>query len=192
MKYVCLKSQTFTSDAYQLTPIRYSDIFLIKQWRNEQIDILRQNIVLTDAMQEAYFANTIQPSFFLQQPRQILFSYLKDGLFIGYGGIVHIDWEKKQGEVSFLSETQRAHNFREYQADFSHFLTLIKKVAFHDLLFSRLYTETFDVRPQHIKILESAGFQLEQRLKNWVTINGKPIDALIHGCMDTQNDELEK
>lgn len=184
MKYACLKSERFTYESYQLVPIRYSDIFLIKQWRNEQIDILRQNVVLTDAMQELYFTHTIQPTFSLANPPQILFSYLQNGSLIGYGGIVHIDWTKKQGEVSFLVNTQRTRNAEVYQADFTHFLFLIKKVAFDDLLFSRLYTETFDVRPQHTAILESADFRLEQRLKDHVMINQKPVDALIHGCIN--------
>lgn len=182
MKYACLKSQLFTSDSYQILPIRYSDIFLIKQWRNEQIDILRQNVLLTDTMQEAYFTHTIQPGFAEEKPQQILFSYLKDSSLIGYGGLVHIDWTGRQAEVSFLVDTQRAQNPSVYESDFSHFITLIKKVAFHDLLFSRLYTETFDVRPQHIAILERAGFHLEQRLKKRITIDDKLVDALIHGC----------
>jgi RimJ/RimL family protein N-acetyltransferase len=181
MKYACLKNQQFIHHIYQITPLRRQDIFLIKEWRNEQMDILRQNVLLTDGMQEAYFENIIKPSFASCEPNQIIFSYLENGQLIGYGGIVHIDWKAKEAEVSFLVATQRAKNTGNYQEDFTSFLKLIKEVAFHDLHFHRLYTETFDIRPQHLLILERAGFVLEKRLKNSLTLNGKLIDALIHG-----------
>lgn len=186
MNYACLQKQQFETPPYQIIPIRYEDIFLIKEWRNEQMDILRQDVLLTDAMQEAYYEKTIFPSFALPRPDQILFSYLKNHQFIGYGGIVHIDWEAKQGEVSFLVDTMRTKIAADYEADFSSFLKLIKEAAFNDLHFHRLYTETFDIRPLHIATLEKSGFLLEKRMKNWVTINEKPTDALIHGCV--QND----
>lgn len=183
MNYACLKNQQITEYEYRIIPIRYEDIMLIKQWRNEQMDILRQDIFLTDEMQEAYFKNTLLPSFSLPEPRQILFSYLKNDLLIGYGGIVHIDWKAKQGEVSFLVDTERTKKTKIYHTDFTTYLRLIKHIAFQDLNFHRIYTETFDIRPQHIEILENSGFLLEKRLKNWVVINNKPIDALIHGCV---------
>lgn len=182
MNYACLKNQQFAVSHYHICPIRVEDMLLIKEWRNEQMEILRQHEVLTDNMQKRYFQNQIMPSFALSRPAQILFSYFKDEGLIGYGGIVHINWDAKEGEVSFLVETNRAKSPREYEADFTCFLKLIKEVAFHELHFQKLSTETFDIRPQHISILESMGFIQEKRLKNWVSINDKPIDALIHGC----------
>ena len=182
MSYACLHQQEFTEEPYRMEPLRYEDIFLIKKWRNEQIDILRQKIFLTDAMQMAYFENVIQPSFALDQPDQILFSYFKEGKLIGYGGMVHIDWKAKQGEVSFLVETGRAKKTPVYQADFGSFLKLIKTVAFQDLGFKRLFTITYDIRPLHISILETSGFIAETRLKNEMDIKDKLVDVLIHGC----------
>lgn len=186
MNYACLTNQEFSNYPYQIVPLRFQDIFLIKQWRNDQITILRQDKFLTDERQKAYFENTIQPSFILKQPDQILFSYLKNNQCIGYGGMVHVDWKRKQAEVSFLVETQRAKDPAVYQADFTTFLKLIKEAAFNDLHFRRLYAETYDIRPHHISILESAGFIEEKRMKDWVTINNKQIDALIHGCVPNE------
>lgn len=182
MKYTCLNTDTFADGPYQLTPIRLQDIYLIKEWRNAQIDVLRQNVLLTDQMQKNYFENVILPTFSASHPEQILFSYLEEGKLIGYGGIVHIDWNTKQGEVSFLIETLRAANQAVYENDLLIFLKMIKNVAFNGLHFNRLSTETYAIRPHHISILERAGFIEEKRLKNWVTIQGKPADALIHGC----------
>lgn len=181
MNYACLKNQEFNDKAYRMLPIRMEDIFLIKQWRNEQIDILRQDKILTDDMQKVYYENVIKPSFFLAQPDQILFSVLKNDQFIGYGGMVHIDWKGKAAELSFLVETTRSKHAETYRADFAAFLTMIKKVAFQELKFHRIFAETYDIRPLHISILEDEGFKYEKRLKDWVEIHGKLTDALIHG-----------
>lgn len=182
MNYACLKTQTFTDHSYRIIPLREQDIYLIKEWRNAQIDVLRQNIPLTDEMQKKYFENVIRPSFALSQPNQILFSFLKDDHLIGYGGIVHVEWKAQQGEVSFLVDPQRIANPAVYEMDFSSFLKLIKTVAFKNLHFKRLYTETYAIRNVHISILEKAGFVEERRLKNWVKIKEQFVDAIIHGC----------
>jgi len=47
-----------------------------------------------------------------------------------------------------------------------------------------LFTETYDIRPRHVAILEMNGFKLEGRLIDHVLIDGKYIDALIHGCVN--------
>jgi RimJ/RimL family protein N-acetyltransferase len=57
----------------------------------------------------------------------------------------------------------------------------MKKVAYSELNFSRLYTETFDIRSVHIKVLEKNNFLLEGRMKNHIYINNKFVDSLIHG-----------
>ncbi len=181
MNYSCLKHQEFNDRAYRMVPLRMEDIFQIKQWRNEQIDILRQNALLTDEMQKAYYENVIKPSFSNDKPDQILFSVFKNDQFIGYGGMVHIDWKNKAAELSFLVETTRSKDTETYKADFAAFLTMIKKAAFNDLKFYRIFAETYDIRPLHISILENEGFKYEKRLKNRVEIDGKPTDALIHG-----------
>jgi len=184
MNYTCLKHQEQREGIYRILPIRLEDIYKIKNWRNEQIDILRQSEPLTDDMQLNYYQNVIKPSFSLTHPKQILFSLLKDDSLVGYGGIVHIDWKEKIGEISFLIETDRAKNDAAYKAAFFPFLTMLKRVAFEDLGFQRIFAETYDIRPLHIAILEEAGFKFEKRLKNRVNINGQFIDALIHGYQD--------
>lgn len=186
MKYACLTHQKFSDHDYQIVPLRLEDIYLIKQWRNEQIDVLRQKEPLTDAMQQRYFEHVITPTFSASKPNQILFSFLKAAKLIGYGGMVHVDWDEKQAEVSFLVETEHAQDPFSYRTDFSSFLKLLKQAAFKDLKFNRLFTETYEVRRLHISVLEGAGFKEEKRLKDWVEIKGKLVDALIHGC---KNDE---
>jgi RimJ/RimL family protein N-acetyltransferase len=181
--YKCLKNQSFTKKEYTITPIREIDILLIKSWRNEQMKVLRQNRLLTDEDQRTYFRTVILPSFLEEKPKIILFSYLFEKVCIGYGGLTNIDWQSCRAEVSFLLDTKRIHNVKQYQKDFSTFLSLMKKMAFDELHFHRLFTETYDIRPHHIEVLEKSGFIFEGRMKDHVKIEDRYVDSLLHGCL---------
>ncbi len=178
--YKCLKINIYTLEKYSLVPIRKSDIETIRHWRNEQISILRQNSLLTEKEQNEYYMNVIELSFMQKHPSIILFSFLLNYKLIGYGGLTNIDWISKKAEVSLLLDTIRINDKKLYRKEFSLFLDLIKQVAFQDMKFHKLYTETFDMRPLHIEILEENKFKLEGRLKEHLVVNEKYIDSLIH------------
>lgn len=179
--YECLKKTTYSIDNYNIIPFREQDIYCVKEWRNSQLDVLRQNYLLTNDGQKKYFETIISASFKENYPGQILFSFFVNDELIGYGGLVHIRWEDKRGEISFLSETKRSRDKTKYAEDFGAFLKLIKMVAYEDLELNRLYTETFDIRPLHVDILEANGFILEGRMKQHNMINNKFVDSVIHG-----------
>jgi RimJ/RimL family protein N-acetyltransferase len=181
--YKVLKRNEFTRNRYSISPLREQDIYEIKTWRNEQRDILRQNAVLTDQHQIAYYQNHVVPSFSDLKPTMILFSFLGHSHCIGYGGLANIDWENRRAELSFLLETKRAGNPEQYREDFSAFLHLMKDVAFTELPLNRIFTETYDIRPEHVSVLEQNGFMLEGRLRQHVFIRGRFVDSLIHGCL---------
>ena len=147
--------------------------------------VLRQNTELTDEAQEVYFQTIIKSAFSLAHPPQLLFSFLKQDECIGYGGLVHIDWASLRAEVSFLLETERSKNYALYREEFAIFLHLIKELTFKELRFHRLFTETFDIRPLHILVLEANGFLFEGRMKEHVYIENQFVDSLIHGCINT-------
>jgi len=185
-QYSCLSSQTQEDGDYAILPLRNEDIFLIMEWRNQQIDILRQGTPLTHDQQQLYYNDVIRPSFSAPQPDLLLFSYLFAGECIGYGGLVHIDWGNKRGEVSFLVNTERLRNDNIYKDDFSTYLALIKKAAFDDLKFHRLYTETFNIsgaRELHMEILEQNDFEYEGRMRDHVAVGNKYVDSILHGCI---------
>ena len=185
--YNCLSKHEFAINDYKISPITDSNILSILKWRNEQMHILRQNEVLTEEKQVSYFEKYIWPTMKESKPNQVLFGLYYKSDFIGYGGLVHISWIDKRGEVSFLVNTERLNNEAVYQSDMSNYLRLIKEVAFNILNFNRLFTETYDVRPLHISILEKSGFILEGRMKQHVLIDNKYIDSLIHGCLRENN-----
>lgn len=156
---------------------------MIKDWRNDQIDVLRQEKPITSEQQVAYYNNIIKKSFSEDNPSLILFSFLYDDLCIGYGGLTNIDWNRKNAELSFLVDTDRVSDPTTYENDFTAFLRLIHDLIFDDLGFARLFTETYDIRPAHVSILEKNGFSLERRLERHKDVNGKMVDVLIHSCI---------
>lgn len=181
--YKVLKTTEFRKGGYVLSPLREMDIYDIKTWRNEQIDLLRQKVVLTDQDQAEYYRSRVVPGFTELKPEMVLFSFLEHDRCIGYGGLVHIDWENKRAEVSFLLQTQRVRDSEQYRTEFSTFLHLMKEVAFTELPLNRIFTETYDIRPGHVSVLEQNGFVLEGRLRQHVFIRGRFVDSLIHGCV---------
>ena len=182
-QYRCLKQQVFMHGAYRLEPVSDTYIQHIREWRNGQLDVLRQSRLLTEAEQISYFNGQIFPSMEQEQPSQILFGLFYNDAFIGYGGLVHIAWRDFRGEVSFLVDTGRASQNELYRQDFLNYLELIKMVAFDGLGFNRIFTETYDIRPFHISILEESGFRLEGTMREHVCVNATFVHSLLHGFL---------
>lgn len=186
MLYIALKNNEWMLDNYTVLPLREQDIYDIMHWRNSQVDVLRQEKKLTRTDQEAYFQKIVQPGFAQASPGMMLFSFLQNDSCIGYGGLTNMSWTHKRAELSFLLDTERVSNDAVYKKDFSAFITLMKSILFTDLQFNRLFTETFDIRPLHISILEENGFVLEGRMRQHVLIDGIKTDSLIHGFIKEQ------
>jgi hypothetical protein len=183
MNYTCLTNKKFEFNEFSLKAIRIEDIENIRNWRNAQLDVLRQDKIITKEEQIRYFNEQIWPETIKKYPRQILFSYFRNDDLVGYGGLVHISWKDLRAEVSFLVNRDNLSD-EDYYLFFSSYLTLIKTVAFVDLKFNRLFTETFNIRQFHISILESNGFIKEGILKEHVIINGEYVDSIFHGILN--------
>ena len=182
MTYRPIPQAEFSWEAYRLIPIRYEDREPIRTWRNAQLQVLRQVEPLTTEQQDIYFQRVVLPQFEQEQPKQLLFSLLYDNELIAYGGLVHISWCDSRAEVSFLIDPLRTAEPATYRNDFRAYLRLLGQVAFTSLKFNRLFTETYDIRPAHVAILEEAGFRLEGRLRQHVQLKpGTFADSLMHG-----------
>ena len=179
-KYSFLASNKFCLDEYCLVPFMEQEMELIRKWRNEQIDYLRQNKPLTKDEQSKYYHQIIKKSFYEKKPEMILFSFILKNNCIGYGGFVHIDWNLKKAELSFVLDTNRTEKLETYKKEFSIFLKIILNIGFKQILFHKIFTETFDIRPNTILVLEKAGFVLENRLSLKNYINGSYVDSLFH------------
>jgi RimJ/RimL family protein N-acetyltransferase len=176
--YKCLGRQSFSNENFTLVPIRDEDKYEILQIRNEQIYHLRQTKPLTMEAQENYFATVVAELFEQEQPNQILFSLLKNNAFIGYGGLVHINWIDKNAEISFVMKTElEALHFEEMWINF---LSLLEQAAFNALPFHKIYTYAFDLRPHLYQALEKSGFEREAVLKEHCFFEQKFMDVVIH------------
>lgn len=185
-KYICLQHQVQHLGDYSIVPLRYEDRFFIMKWRNEQIYHLRQARPLTEDDQQRYFDNVVSKLYDNPKPDQILFSYLDKGVCIGYGGLVHINWIDRNGEISFIMDTQlEAEHFAEH---WSNYLTMLKAVAFDDLGLHKIYTYAFDLRPHLYTMLEANGYKREATLKEHCLFNGEYKDVVLHSLW---NDRYE-
>lgn len=181
--YTCLTRNSFQKEGYLLVPIRYEDRLAILNWRNEQLYHLRQEKPLTVEQQNQYFSEVVSALFRSPRPDQLLFSYLKNGECIGYGGLVHINWTDKNAEISFLVNSSILDNHHLYFECFQTYLEIIKQIGFDELKFNKLYTETYDLRGAHIEILEESGFTLEGRLREHMLLDGAYYDSLCHSIL---------
>lgn len=178
MNYKALIQNVFSYRQYRIEPIRLEDRYDIMKWRNEQIYHLRQDRLLTTEGQNNYFNNTVSKLFLIEKPSQLLFSFFENDNFVGYGGLVHINWVDKNAEISFLINTElEKEKFKDY---WHNYLMLIEKLAFNELKFHKIYTYAFDLRPHLYTVLEENGYKNEAILKEHCLFDNQFIDVLIH------------
>lgn len=174
-----MSKSIFTTNEYKLIPIRYNDREAIRNWRNEQIHLLRQSKELTSKEQDNYFETVVANLFVQENPKQLLFSFLKDNELIGYGGLVHIDWDNKNAEISFLTPKSRTINAETFESDWSIYLKLIKSVA-TKLNFIKIFTYAYSIRTNLFPIIEKSNFIKEATLRSHVVIHSKKYDVVYH------------
>jgi len=161
---------------YTLGTIDHKHIHLIRQWRNEQIDILRQNKLITETEQEEYFSNIHRDN------RQMLFSILEDGELVGYCGLVNLDYINRSSELSFICNTELL-NAAKYDELFFYAFNELAKTAFMSLGLNRLWTETYSFRGDHLRLLKKFGMIEEGILREQVFYSGKHCDSIIHSML---------
>ena len=166
-----------------IRPVRPNDIEPIRQWRNAQMDVLRQSTLITKEAQQLYFEQFIWPDKLQPEPKQILLAIEHRGQLIGYGGLVHIDWVYRRAEISFLMKPSYEDNKSVLRDIFFRYLALIQELAFDHLNLNRLSTETYENRVTHIEMLEASGHRLEGVLRDHVIVKGKLTNALVHAIL---------
>lgn len=182
--YKCLAKKTYQNGYYTLEAVQPEDIEKIRQWRNEQIDVLRQSKPISKEEQIAYYKRYIWSELKSNQPKNILLSYKYKNKLIGYGGLVNLSWQDKKAEISFIVNTSITKDSIKYKNIFKNYLIMIKDIAFRNLNFNKLFTETYSFRFNHIKILEGEGFLKEGAMKEHIIQNGHKFDSIIHGIIN--------
>jgi RimJ/RimL family protein N-acetyltransferase len=184
-EYKCLSKQTYSLYEYQIVPIRDQDRYDIMQWRNEQMYHLRQSKPLDKESQDKYFDTVITKLFEIVNPDQILFSYLENGICIGYGGLVHINWIDKNAEISFIMNTDLEEKY--FKKHWNIFLNLLESVAFGNIQLHKIYTYAYNIRPKLFAILKASNYTNEAILHEHVLINNVYEDVLIHAKINKPN-----
>jgi RimJ/RimL family protein N-acetyltransferase len=171
-------------DGYRYVPLRRVDIEPLRQFRNEQIDVLRQAEPISPEQQERWFEEAVVPTQEDPQPPQLLVSILDEHEgFVGYGGLTNIDWRSRRAEISFLLDPERAGDEEVYRRDTASFLAFLADWAFGELGLNRLFAESYAFRQFHIGLLEEAGYRLEGRLREHVLVRDGLEDSVVHGLL---------
>ena len=184
--YIILKGFRGSFRGYELTSIRTEDAETIMTWRNEQMSALRQSAPLTPSEQKNYFDNVVKPSLSQKQPNLILLRFTFENSLIGYGGLVHIDWENQRAEVSFLLDTERGKDTFQYGRDCSVFLNLLMRCAFDTLDLNKIYTYSYSHRSFHVNAVEASGFRRDGVLRQDTKVNGEWVNAVIASCLKSE------
>jgi len=179
--YLRLPNLEQNLNVFSFCPIRYEDRETIREWRNCQTSVLRQNVAITSEEQETYFKSVILPDFFSLEPKQILVGMRSNKTLIAYGGLVHIDWLNRHAELSFLTSGQMAAT--NYKFIFHQFISFAKLISKNDLNLHKLVTETFAFRTQEIQILEQNGFAREGQLNDQYLKGDTFINSILHGAI---------
>ena len=183
--YKVLPNPILHHGSLEASSVQPSHVEPIRKWRNAQIDALRQSHPIMKGRQETYFANHVWPEKASGTPSKILLALEEDGKLIGYGGLVHINWDYRRAEISFLLDPECSANDLESAPIFTKFLHMMEKLAFTDLRLTRLMTETYTQRTPFIDALDAYGFHREGQLRSHVLLKNEPMDAILHGLLST-------
>ena len=164
-----------------IRPIHSDDSEEIRNWRNNQREVLRQRHLLTQREQDVYFNEVVKASFIAKNPHQVLVSVENQNDLVAYGGLVHISWEDQRAELSFLTNGLLGDSL--YERYFTVFINYIFSIAKNDLRLHRIYTETYSFRRHHISILEKNGLRKEGELTDHVRVTNRFYDSILHGAV---------
>lgn len=181
-RYACAPDLGGAHGQYEMRPLAWADREPIRRWRNEQIDVLRQRGPLTQADQDRYYLDVVAPQFGRAEPAQVLVAVEFDGVLIGYGGVVHLAWGDRRGEVSFLTDTGRL-DAQTFAADWRAYLAMLVPAARDQIGLHKLTTETYAVRTGLFPLLEEAGFVQEGTLREHHDLDGTWVDSIAHGLL---------
>jgi len=157
----------------------------IMKWRNDQMYHLRQTKRLTKKSQDEYFETVVSSLFSSKRPTQLLFSFLKNNICIGYGGLVHINWTDKNAEISLVLNTSITE--QEFTHFWMTFLHLIEEVAFLEVKFHKIFTYGYEFRTNVFQILEAYGFTKDAELTDHCLFESNFINVILHSLINKTN-----
>ena len=110
-----------------LEAMTLADAQAARAWRNDRPDAMRTPYPLSQADQQAWYLD--------HDGR--FFSIVEDDLLAGYGGIQHVQWESRIGELSLLMDPAVDHHRAEA-------LDLILTYAFDTMRLDTVFAEVYE------------------------------------------------
>lgn len=170
-KYRILETNSWNLGGFILKSIRVEEMEIIRTWRNSQIQLLRQGKALSEEDQLSYFRDVISRDLRSDKPSNILVTIWLGENVVGYGGLVHIDWDLLVAEVSFLMGPE----FSEgaiHDKSFIVLLEFLTNICVSFLGIRCLTSEVYDIpeRSRVLSILKDSGFALSNKLENGIPV----------------------
>lgn len=181
--YLVLSQRQYAAPGISVRPVGPADIQPIREWRNSQMDVLRQVSEISAKEQEQYFKNYVWPEKQKNKPSQILVSILRGETVVGYGGLTNISWADSRGEVSFLLEPGSESDLVVKEQVFSSFLKILSEISFKDLGLAKIFCETYSFRKHQIEVIRASGFVHEGTLRDHITVGNSRCDSIIQGLL---------
>jgi RimJ/RimL family protein N-acetyltransferase len=166
----------------ELHPISREHILPIMDYRNAQMDILRQYRHLNEEDQDRWFASLTTDR------SQVQFSMYLNKQFCGYCGLTNIDYINRRAEISFLINGQP----NDTEVTFCTAIHLLCDFGFNNLGMNKIYTETFAFREAHIRTLGVCGFITEGILRMHQFKKGKFHDSIIQSMLKGEWEEQRR
>jgi RimJ/RimL family protein N-acetyltransferase len=165
----------------EVRTIQESDMEWIRVLRNGQTSVLRQKNQITPNQQITYYKNEIAPDFDSYNPKSVLFTFWLKGKIFGYGGFVHIDWNIRSAEISFLIQPEWNDSGR-FERVFLDFQAFLARIGALEMGLTELTSEAFEIpeRSQVIGLLERAGFAVSGKVPNSIFHDGDYVDSVLH------------
>lgn len=157
----------------ELKVLSLTDVEQVRQWRNEQAEMLRTPFPLAKEQQEAFYRNVICN----RQSNARYWGIWVDEKLVGMAGLENIQHENRLAEISLLLNPN--HLIKLYEA-----LRLILYEGFMNMNLENIYTEVYLCNP-NVNIWVSAYVQFKEHecklppvLPNRKYWNGQYYDSL--------------
>jgi len=140
----------------ELKALSLSDVEQVRQWRNQQTEMLRTPFLLTQEQQEKFYHDVIcnrqanarywgiweQVDLNNPDPRITNLNYRQIYHFIGMCGIENIQWENRLGEISLVLNPEYAIDKYGEEA-----LRLLLHEGFNNLNLENIFAEAYQCNP---------------------------------------------
>ena len=94
-----------------LKPLTLENLEEVREWRNMNVSILRNSTLLTKEMQQNFYYDVVNNK---KNTTSRHFAFQVNGMFVGMGSLVNIDWENSLAEIGITYNGLRDSSFKNF------------------------------------------------------------------------------